>query len=88
MAYLSDGVPVRRALEATRKLGQRPNRQPNLSWGQRPCSEGEDMPQAWIITRSSVPGAAPATSCTAASLDIGITIGRRNNCQDLWMKIF
>lgn len=35
------------------------------------------MPQAWIITRSSVPGVAPATSCIAAPLDTGITIGRR-----------
>jgi hypothetical protein len=35
------------------------------------------MTDAWIITRSSLPGAAPATSCTAASPDLPITIGRR-----------
>jgi len=34
------------------------------------------MPEAWVITRSSIPGTAPATSCTSAPLDIGITIGR------------
>jgi hypothetical protein len=34
------------------------------------------MPEAWIITRSSVLGGAPATSCAAAPLEVGITIGR------------